>query len=246
MIAATQWFKNGDHPSDYADDQQGLEGGELRTFTGAERKANGWEGSVVRYFRHPDVSGESACKHCGVRMHEHGWIDTLEGGHIVCPGDFIITGVKGELYPCKPDIFAATYDLERAPQPVTEQELAAKAVAPRVTAPGLDAVIVAEYYFTAADGVHGADEVPLIDNHPLWLLTFCVLVLKNGFTITGQSACASPANFDPAIGQRLAYANAKAKIWDLEGYLLKQRLHEQAISDQARVDIAASQYEDRQ
>lgn len=43
-------------------------------------------------------------------MHDHGWIDTLEGGHIVCPGDFIITGVKGERYPCKPDIFAATYE----------------------------------------------------------------------------------------------------------------------------------------
>ena len=43
-------------------------------------------------------------------MHEHGWIDTLEGGHIVCPGDWIITGVKGENYPCKPDIFAATYE----------------------------------------------------------------------------------------------------------------------------------------
>jgi hypothetical protein len=44
-------------------------------------------------------------------MHIHGWIDTREGGHIVCPGDFIITGVKSEVYPCKPDIFAATYEL---------------------------------------------------------------------------------------------------------------------------------------
>ena len=43
-------------------------------------------------------------------MHVHGWIDTKEGGHIVCPGDWIITGVAGENYPCKPDIFAATYD----------------------------------------------------------------------------------------------------------------------------------------
>jgi hypothetical protein len=42
-------------------------------------------------------------------MHHHGWIDTFEGGHIVCPGDWIITGVKGEVYPC-PDIFEATYD----------------------------------------------------------------------------------------------------------------------------------------
>jgi hypothetical protein len=43
-------------------------------------------------------------------MHVHGWVDTLEGGHIVCPGDYIITGVKGEHYPCKPDIFAMTYE----------------------------------------------------------------------------------------------------------------------------------------
>lgn len=40
----------------------------------------------------------------------HGWINTLEGGHIVCPGDWIITGIKGEHYPCKPDIFEATYE----------------------------------------------------------------------------------------------------------------------------------------
>lgn len=43
-------------------------------------------------------------------MHLHGWIDTLEGGHTVCPGDVIITGVAGEMYPCKPDIFAKTYE----------------------------------------------------------------------------------------------------------------------------------------
>ena len=47
---------------------------------------------------------------CVNRMRDHGWIDTLEGGHIVCPGDWIITGVKGERYSCKPDIFAATYE----------------------------------------------------------------------------------------------------------------------------------------
>lgn len=40
----------------------------------------------------------------------YGWINTLEGGHIVTPGDYIITGIKGERYPCKPDIFALTYE----------------------------------------------------------------------------------------------------------------------------------------
>jgi hypothetical protein len=64
----------------------------------------------VGYFRHPEISGLSACPHCDKLMHEHGYIDTLEGGHRVCPGDFIITGVKKEQYPCKPDIFEMTYE----------------------------------------------------------------------------------------------------------------------------------------
>lgn len=109
-IDASIWRKNGDHPLDYSVTHHGLEAGELREFSPEERKANAWEGDVVRYFRHPSVSGETVCKHCGGKMHDHGWIDTLEGGHIVCPGDWIITGVKGEHYPCKPDIFAATYE----------------------------------------------------------------------------------------------------------------------------------------
>lgn len=50
------------------------------------------------------------CKYCGFTMKVHGWIDTLEGGHIVCPGDWIITGIIGEHYPCKPDIFKQTYE----------------------------------------------------------------------------------------------------------------------------------------
>lgn len=109
-IEATQWFKNGDHPADYAKDEVGFENGNVRTFSGDERKGNGWEGGVVRYFRRPDVPSDQSCKHCSQTMHYHGWIDTLEGGHIVCPGDWIITGVKGEVYPCKPDIFQATYE----------------------------------------------------------------------------------------------------------------------------------------
>lgn len=51
-----------------------------------------------------------ACDICDKPMGEHGFIDTLEGGHIVCPGDWIITGVAGEYYPCKPDIFEQTYE----------------------------------------------------------------------------------------------------------------------------------------
>ena len=55
-------------------------------------------------------------------------------------------------------------------------------------------------------------------------LTICVLSLENGFTVTGESACASPENFDRIIGQKIAYENAREKIWMLEGYLLKEKL----------------------
>ncbi|MBR8161990.1 hypothetical protein KDW98_12535 [Burkholderia vietnamiensis] len=63
---------------------------------------------------------------------------------------------------------------------------------------------------------------------PLSLLTFCVLALRNGFTVTGESACVSPENFDAEIGRKVARAKAIEKIWPLEGYLLKQRLHDAA------------------
>ena len=51
------------------------------------------------------------CGHCGKGVEQHGWVDTLEGGHKVCPDDYIITGVKGEHYPCKADIFEMTYEV---------------------------------------------------------------------------------------------------------------------------------------
>lgn len=110
VIKATQWFKNGDHPLDYSKAHDGLENGELRQFSPEERKANRWEGDIVRYYRDPDIQGHHHCVHCGHIMNDHGWIDTLEGGHIVCVGDWIITGVKDEHYPCKPDIFDQTYE----------------------------------------------------------------------------------------------------------------------------------------
>lgn len=100
-VQAIRWFSNGDHPDDYAD-----------TPEGRERRENGWEGAVVRFFRRPEpeYAGDVLHEKCGHSWHEHGWIDTLEGGHTVCPGDWIITGVQGEHYPCKPDIFEATYE----------------------------------------------------------------------------------------------------------------------------------------
>lgn len=99
VIQADRWFKNGDHPQD---------GREV--FANGEYKGQLLEGKVVRYFRRPDIGGGSACQHCGRKMDDHGWIDTLEGGHTVCPGDWIITGTKKEHYPIKHDIFLSTYE----------------------------------------------------------------------------------------------------------------------------------------
>ncbi|WP_041208998.1 Gp49 family protein [Aeromonas jandaei] len=112
-----------------------------------------------------------------------------------------------------------------------EKEIQAKGLtAPRVTPQLIEEAIASEHYFTAGDGVHGACLAAGSERscYPssLDLLTFCVLTLENGFTVTGESACASPENFDAEIGRKIARENAVNKVWMLEGYLLKQRLHE--------------------
>jgi hypothetical protein len=104
----------------------------------------------------------------------------------------------------------------------TEADIAAVSTAPRVTPADLAANIASEHYFTAGEavGVLGATHHPALD-----VLTFCILVLQNGFTVTGESACASPENFDAEIGRRIARENAVQKIWPLMGYQLKEQLH---------------------
>jgi hypothetical protein len=76
----------------------------------------------------------------------------------------------------------------------------------------------------------------------LQLLTFCVLVLKNGFTVTGDSACASPENFDAEIGRKIARANAVQKIWPLMGYALKQRLYDFLYQPHISVDMLTGKH----
>jgi len=113
-----------------------------------------------------------------------------------------------------------------------EQEIVAKGLtAPRVTPADIEKNIVGETYFTGADGWNGeaaSDERTLglgyPKDGPLNLLTFCVLRLRNGFTVTGESACASPENFDAEIGRKIARANAVQKIWPLMGYELRSKL----------------------
>jgi hypothetical protein len=87
-VEATSWFANGDHPGDGPADS---------------------EGKVVRYFRRPDVPGDSLCGRCDCVMHGHGWIDTPAGGHVVCPGDWIISAGGGEYYPIPALAFRSAY-----------------------------------------------------------------------------------------------------------------------------------------
>ena len=117
-----------------------------------------------------------------------------------------------------------------------EKEIQSKGkTAARITPADIEANIASEHYFTARDGRHGAladgtyvgREKPQMDDADLaslGLLTFCVLVLKNGFTVTGESACASPENFDAGIGRKIARENAVQKIWPLMGYELRTKL----------------------
>ncbi len=88
---ATRWFKNGDHPLDYTEDRPGIAGGDITIFAAAECREKGWEGAVVRRYRHPSLSGDYLCPFCGNRMHDHGWLDFPPSGQIVCPGDWVIT-----------------------------------------------------------------------------------------------------------------------------------------------------------
>lgn len=124
----------------------------------------------------------------------------------------------------------------------------------RITPADIEANIDREHYFTAAQGVlryeqdliarqwkylrnmvsdpdkYPEDKIHVADYpiEPLNLLTFCVLVLKNGFMVTGESVCVSPENFDAEIGRKVARQKAVDKVWPLMGYALKQRLWEEA------------------
>ena len=118
-----------------------------------------------------------------------------------------------------------------------EQEIKAAGadVAPRITPAAIEANIASEWYFSASDGVYGVaigkgphDVNDGPEPESLSLLTFCVLVLQNGFTVTGESACASPENFNVEIGRKVARANAVAKMWPLMGYALKNALAAEA------------------
>jgi hypothetical protein len=96
-----------------------------------------------------------------------------------------------------------------------ERDVQAKGLtAPRVTPASLDEAIIAELYHV----------------FPGTTVTVCGLVLRNGFAVIGQSAAASPQNFDEEIGRKIARADAREKIWPLEGYLLREQLYRETLN----------------
>jgi|GEM_PF-1193445 len=172
-------------------------------------------------------------------------IPALEGSMRMGRDDMLITGVKGEIYPCKREIFEATYepacevdgtelltllDTVSGDQPLSpvsdailEQQIrvSGAAVAPRVTANEIDAMC--------------KDLVIHTHHFPGTTTTVAVAALPDGFVVaTGHSACISPENFKADIGAQIASDNARtatrAKLWELEGYLLRASLaHPDAV-----------------
>lgn len=112
-----------------------------------------------------------------------------------------------------------------------EQEIQRKGkTAPRITPDDIEGNISACHFLNAGTAVAAVGTTPHVEQilqgtDAEQLLTICVITLRNGFTVTGVSACASPENFDREIGERIARANAVQQIWPLMGYELKQRLH---------------------
>lgn len=98
---------------------------------------------------------------------------------------------------------------------------AAAKPAPKVTQADIEASIKAEYGYNGAEMAQQAGQ-PVVDE--LKLLTIYVLVLKNGFTVVGKSACASPDNYERDLGMKIARADAISQCWPLLGYALKDKL----------------------
>lgn len=153
----------------------------------------------------------------------------VDGQGRVCPYDAVHKAKRPSMH---------NIQSPRTDDDAIEAEIRAKGLtAPRITPDDIAANIASEHYFTAADAANrpvlaGGFNLPHglspEETNPaaLGLLTFCVLVLRNGFTVTGESACASPENFNAEVGKKIARANAVNKVWALEGYLLKERLYQ--------------------
>ena len=114
-------------------------------------------------------------------------------------------------------------------KPIIEQEIQVKAnKAPRVTPADIQAEIVSVHYFVASDAIQHS--LAVHEHKDGWklggtqFLTFCVIQMRNGFTVTGESACASAENYNAEVGRKIARENAVNKIWPLMGFRLRDKL----------------------
>jgi Phage protein (N4 Gp49/phage Sf6 gene 66) family len=105
----------------------------------------------------------------------------------------------------------------------TDEYSAARATGPRISLEDMEAKIVREMYFNAGE-MELATYGSASSHNPLDVLTICILVMQNGFTVLGKSAPAAPENFDVEKGRRFAYEDAIKQLWPLEGYSLREKL----------------------
>jgi len=104
-VEATRWFQNGDHPLDYVNPRIGC--GISMPAEIAEQL--GLEGELVKRFNAPGFPPEATCASCGQRVDAHGAVSTPSGAAVVCPGDWIVTGVDDVHYPVKNTVFTTLY-----------------------------------------------------------------------------------------------------------------------------------------
>ncbi len=109
---------------------------------------------------------------------------------------------------------------------VTDAASEAVAVAPRVKLSDIEAAIAERYDVRACDAIGESLVIGPKGNpvNPLGLLSICILVMKNGFTVIGKSAPASPENFNPQLGEQYAYEDAVRQLWPLMGFALRDKL----------------------
>ena len=111
-----------------------------------------------------------------------------------------------------------------------------------VSKESIEAKIKSVYYFNGADAVKSAfvnpSALPADDLANLGLTTYCVIIMENDFKVTGESACVDPTIYDEQKGRQYAYENAFDKIWEKEGYLLRQTLHEKEETAKALASFA--------
>lgn len=103
----------------------------------------------------------------------------------------------------------------------SDAEAAKHAVAPRVALSDIEGAIAARHDFTAAKAV---EALGAPHHDALNVLSICILVMSNGFTVIGKSAPASPQNFDAGFGRELAYKDCISQLWPLMGFALRDRL----------------------